>query len=142
LPTESIDELRQALGEHFEAIKPSLPDKPTREADILIDDPVELNWELYGYLDQLEPYGNSNPQPVFGLAKVKVVAIDTVGKDRQHLKLRLASEGGLIMEAIGFGLAEKHANLKSGQMVNALGYLQKNQFNDRSHLQLVLVGVQ
>jgi single-stranded-DNA-specific exonuclease len=142
LATEHIDALRAALINQYQTIAADLPARLAREADITVDDPSELNWELYGYLDKLEPFGNGNAQPVFGLQKVKVVDVDAIGKDRQHLKLRLASEGGRLFDAIGFGLAEKHANLKSGQVVNVLCYLQKNQFNGRTTLQLVLLGIQ
>lgn len=142
LNTADVEQLRAGLIEHYQSVADELPPKAAREADVSVDDSAELNWELYGYLEQLEPYGNGNPQPVFGLNKVKLIDIDGVGKDKQHLKLRLASETGTIFEAIGFGHAERYPNLKAGQTANILFYLQKNQFNDRTTLQLVLVAVQ
>jgi single-stranded-DNA-specific exonuclease len=142
LPVDAIDELRDALNEHYLSVEVELPSQAQREADVLVDDPADLNWELLEVLDRLEPFGNGNPQPVFGLQKVKLVAVDTVGKDKSHLKLRIAAESGAIFESIGFNLAEKYPNLKSGQAVNALAYLQKNQFNGRTTLQLVVLALQ
>jgi single-stranded-DNA-specific exonuclease len=142
LPTKDIDNLRLALNAHYAGVASELPVKQQREADVIVDDSQALNWETYDFLEALEPFGNGNPQPAFGINKVKIIDIDTVGKDKQHLKVRLATESGQIFEAIGFGLAEKYPNLKSGQVVNVLSYLQKNIFNNRTTLQLVLVAVQ
>jgi single-stranded-DNA-specific exonuclease len=142
LPIEHLDELRDSLNEHYLSVEADLPVETQREADLIVDDAGELNWELYELMEQLEPFGNGNPQPVFGLSKVKLVDIDGVGKDKQHLKMRLAAHTGQLFEAIGFNLAEKYPNLRSGQMVNALCYLEKNTFNGRSSLQLVILALQ
>lgn len=138
MPAERLEELRQGLNEHYASVQDSLPEVPTLEAELLIDDPEQVNWRLMSELQRLEPFGNGNPQPLFGLQAVKVVDASAVGKERQHLKLRLAGPSGIIFEAIGFNLAEKYPNLKPGQVVNVLCYIQQNEFNGRSHLQLVL----
>ncbi len=142
LDVAKLDDLRQGLIGHYLIAADDLPAKTVREADVVIDDSADINWDTYGFLEQLEPFGNGNPQPAFGLNNVKLVDIDTVGKDKQHLKLRLSSETGTIFEAIGFGMMERYPNLKAGQTANVQFYLQKNTFNDRSTLQLVLVSVQ
>jgi single-stranded-DNA-specific exonuclease len=142
LPASQIEALRQAINQHYLSVAPSLPASVGREADLMVDDLGGLNWELLALLEQLEPFGQGNTQPTFGLQRVKVVALDTIGQDRQHLKLRLASESGVVHEAIGFGLAQQYPNLRSGQVVNVICYLQKNQFNGRTTLQLVLLAIQ
>jgi single-stranded-DNA-specific exonuclease len=142
LPANRIDELRQAINEHHASVAAELPPLTGREADIVADDAGALNWELLASLEQLEPFGQGNAQPAFGLQRVKVVACDAIGQDRHHLKLRLASESGVVHEAIGFGLAERYPNLRAGQVVNVVCYLEKNQFNGRTSLQLVLLAIQ
>ncbi|HUC87069.1 MAG TPA: single-stranded-DNA-specific exonuclease RecJ [Candidatus Saccharimonadales bacterium] len=142
LPVENLDELRTALNAHYQENSDQLTPRTQREADIEISDPTTINWELYQNLELLEPYGHSNPEPAFGLNKLKVIEATVVGKTKTHLKLKLASEAGTIHEAIGFGLVEKYPNIKPGQVIDVLCYIQKNDFNDRSNLQLVVISVQ
>jgi len=142
LPAAHLPNLQASLTAHYRSVATDLPATSARQADIEVDDLAALDWDVYNALELFEPCGNGNPQPVFGLAKLKVVAADTVGKDRQHLKLKLASSAGVIYEGIGFNLAEKSPNLKIGQQVDVLCYLQKNQWQDRATLQLVLIAVQ
>lgn len=142
LPATNLADLQAGLSEHYLSAAAALPAAAARQADIEVEDLADLSWDVYNALELFEPCGNGNPQPVFGLAKLKVVAADTVGSDRKHLKLKLASPAGAIYEGIGFNLAEKSPNLKIGQHVDVLCYLQKNQWQDRVTLQLVLIAVQ
>src|SRR6185312_2669365 len=116
LPAANLDDLQTGLSAHFASVAPNLPaTNSTRPIDIEVDDPTALDWDLLSALELFEPCGNGNPQPVLGLSKFKVIATDTVGSNRQHLKLKLASPAGTIFEAIGFNLAETSAGLKIGQ---------------------------
>lgn len=142
LPAAHLDELQAGLSAHYASVAAALPAESARQADVEVEDLAHLDWEVYHALEQFEPCGNGNPQPVFGLSKLKVVAAGTVGQTKQHLKLKLASPAGAIYEGIGFSLAEKSPNLKIGQLVDVLCYLQKNQWADRTTLQLVLIAVQ
>lgn len=143
LPADNLNLLRQGLNEHFLEVEPDLEDSSTRrEADLSLEDATQLNWELYNSLQLLEPFGHGNAQPVFEAGGLKVVSVDTVGKDQQHVKLRLATPEGTIFEAIGFGLAREHSNLRSGQQVTVQALLEQNQYQGKSSLQLVLRGIQ
>jgi single-stranded-DNA-specific exonuclease len=142
IPATNLADLQAGLGEHYHQVAATLPPSVSRQADIEVDDLSSLDWPAYHALELFEPCGNGNPQPVLGLSKLKVVAADAVGASRQHLKLKLASPAGAVAEGIGFSLVEKSPSLKIGQLVDVLCYLQKNQWNDRSTLQLVLIAVQ
>ncbi len=142
LPTGSIPDLRQALSEHFLSIEDTLPEQVTREAEVELNDISEVSWELYGSMEQLEPFGSGNAQPVFGASKLKVIEVNAIGGDKQHLKLKLTGSSGQVVDGIGFNMAEKYPNLRSGQQVDALFYIEKNQFRGRSSLQLVLLQIQ
>ncbi|TAK88868.1 single-stranded-DNA-specific exonuclease RecJ [Patescibacteria group bacterium] len=142
LPADNINLLRQGLNEHFLEVEPELEVTNDRVADIDLDDANQLNWELYHALAQLEPFGQGNTQPVFEVRNLKVVSLDTIGKNQQHLKLRLASPEGLIFESVGFNLAQDYPNLRSGQEVAVHALLEHNQYQGKSTLQLVLKGIQ
>ena len=143
LPIDNIDALRTSINDHYDSVKESLPSsKRAREAEIEVDSTDDINWAIIDALDMLEPCGNGNSQPTFGISKLKILNTGTVGKNRQHVKMRLATETGTIFEAIGFGLAEKYPNLKGGQIVDVVCYLQKNQWGEKTSLQLTLLSIQ
>jgi single-stranded-DNA-specific exonuclease len=75
-----------------------LPDVeiPLRAADM----------DLARWLPYFGPHGLGNPGPLFLARGVRLEFPRRVGED--HLKTRLASAGGRL-EAIGFGLAQRHA---------------------------------
>lgn len=142
LPAANLELLRQGLQDHYQTFSLAEDRPAAREADAVIDSATDVNWELLSQLELLEPFGNGNPQPLFELGDIKIIDVMAIGKDRQHLKLRLAAEEGGILEAIGFNLAEKYPNIKAGQTVNVQHYIEKNQFQGRTQLQLVLVAIQ
>jgi single-stranded-DNA-specific exonuclease len=53
----------------------------------------------------LGPFGDGNPEPVFLARSLEVAGSRVVGE--RHLKLRV-SQGETTLEAIGFGLSDKH----------------------------------
>ncbi len=142
LPSENLDGLRTMLNQHYQSVSSELPTTETREADLVVDSPTDIRWDLYNSMMLLEPFGSANPEPAIGISKLKIIEIGGVGKAKQHLKLKLAGEGGSIHNGIGFNLSEKYPNLKVGQLVDALCYLQKNEFQGRTSLQLVLISLQ
>jgi single-stranded-DNA-specific exonuclease len=143
LPTTNIDILRDALAAHYRSVEAELtPTKATKEAEVKVEQLEEIDWQLYEALQMMEPFGNGNPQPVFGADGLKIVDVIQMGKEKEHIKLRLASDAGVIYEAIGFNLAERYPNVRSGQNIDLVFFLDKNQFNGRSHLQFVILAIQ
>jgi single-stranded-DNA-specific exonuclease len=142
LPVSNLEALRAALVQHHRATVTAAPtDAGQPEAEIIIDEHNQLGWELYQALEQLEPFGSGNPQPLLMVPKLKILDVDTVGSRKDHLKLKLANPAGGIYEAIGFGLVEKYPALRSGQTVDVLCYLQKRTWNGRDSLQLVIAAI-
>ena len=70
-------------------------------------DLAELDYAVCARLTELEPHGEANPQPVFVTHGVRIVrdSVRLVGREGQHLKLRVSAPGsGTEWEAIGFGM--------------------------------------
>jgi single-stranded-DNA-specific exonuclease len=139
LPVTNLDLVRTSLSSHYASVQSTLVPKSVREADVALEGLVAVNWDLHTILEDLEPFGNGNPQPAFGADGLKVIDVNMVGKNKEHLKLRLADDSGQILEAIGFNLNEKYPNIRPGQSVDAVFFLEKNQFNGRQTLQLVIL---
>ena len=82
-------------------------------------------------LEQLQPYGNGNPQPLFISSKMKVASARIVGKD--HLKLRL-DPGGL--SAIAFKRGDLYDDVPPGQPIEIAFHLEKSEFNGHEYIEL------
>ncbi|HSX48398.1 MAG TPA: single-stranded-DNA-specific exonuclease RecJ [Candidatus Nanoarchaeia archaeon] len=138
LKTKDIDKLRQILNK--QAAKEGLGVEEAderKEPDARLTDFSKLDWELYKALEAFEPHGHGNPRPILS-TDAKVAALRKVGVDQTHLKLTLADSQGNLFEGIGFGLVEKHSNLKPGQSVQVHYNLSKNEYNGNSNLQLLV----
>ncbi len=108
LPTKNITAFRTAINDFYHSLK--LPDQlaylqPTTDAHV--QDMSQFTHELITELKQLEPYGNGNPEPVFHIPRAKVVDRRTMGKESQHLKLKVIDDKQQRFSVVGFNLAEQ-----------------------------------
>jgi single-stranded-DNA-specific exonuclease len=96
-----------------------------------IDDP------LLEFIARLEPFGESNPQPVLLARGVEVVGEPSlVGREQQHLRLTLR-QGNLIFRGIGFAMGARLAQVKGG-MLDIVFSPQRHVWNEHEERQLVL----
>jgi single-stranded-DNA-specific exonuclease len=69
--------------------------------------PDQVSLELAEMLDQLAPFGQGNPTPVFYCNQLRPVEFKRVGSG-DHLKVRFVDPSGKkVIDAIGFGLGQK-----------------------------------
>lgn len=104
-----------------------------------IDTEVTLNdltWDVLHEINQLEPFGNANQQPVLMTRSVQAVEIRTVGAEAQHLKLRLSQNGSSPFEAVAFGLGYLAEPLRKHPCIDIAYTLEANEWNGTSSLQL------
>ncbi len=93
--------------------------------------PPQADWDLCEALHCLMPYGEANPQPVFGIRDLRIVGEPrTVGTN--HLKMTLAA-GGSQWDSIAFGMADRE--IPDGP-VDVVFFLEKNSFMGRDSLQM------
>lgn len=96
----------------------------------------QLNLEVLGHLDYLEPTGYGNPGAVFVSRDVKVKSFRAVGSEGRHLKVSFDDECGGFFDAIGFRMGNMQSSLT--QHVDILYQLELNEYNGRKSLQLNL----
>lgn len=102
LPTQNIQAFRERVNSHYR------DQGLVRQADLLL--PVsdvnasldDINEELVGLLDRLEPFGNGNPQPVLKTDRLQVRRIRRMGTDGQHVKLEAHAGGGRSFQLLAF----------------------------------------
>lgn len=108
---------------------------PAKKYDMeLTTDYADL--ELVNLLEQLEPLGEGNPEPLFVFRNLKVQWTKRIGKDMTHLKIAFAGDDGRLIDAVGFGLAEWCDWLKTHDRIDVLCKLEKNTYHDETKLQM------
>ncbi len=97
----------------------------------------DLNREIVKDIHTLAPFGSGNPEPVFCAKNVGVVDSRVVGE--RHLKLKVG-QGGQVMEAIGFGLFDRHP--LQGEEIDMVFTPEINEWQGYERIQLKIVDLQ
>ncbi len=108
LPEEKIAGFSEAMEAHAREVMEEGP----RYREIRIDAQIslsELDGQLMGALELLEPYGQANPAPVFCCYGLRVPEGSVRELRGGHLKI-LFEQGGRVIEGIGFGMADMIPN--------------------------------
>jgi len=95
------------LAEHFETVtrERTQPEDFIPIADVDAEVPLrDVGEPLFRALEQMEPYGPANAEPVFIARNVHIRSTRIVGET--HLKLHLEQDGRML-PAIGFGMADR-----------------------------------
>jgi single-stranded-DNA-specific exonuclease len=66
----------------------------------------ELDGEMIRWINVLEPYGQGNPRPMFASMGVKVLETFHMGREQQHLRLKVEMNGAQFT-ALAFNQADK-----------------------------------
>lgn len=134
LNTKDFEKFKNMINEYAEK---NIKDEdliPTINIDLKLED-SQLNIEDVEELKLLEPFGQSNEEPIFMITNLKVVSIKTLS-DGKHLKLYLKNQNYL--DAIGFNLGERANELKIGDTIDIVGNLNINEFNNTKKVQMLL----
>ncbi len=93
-----------------------------------------INPDLIKTLNKFEPFGMGNPQPVFATRNVSVLECRKIGKDQNHLKLKVESEGSII-DAVAFGFGDK-VEFNEGDKIDIAYAVGENEWNGKISIQL------
>jgi single-stranded-DNA-specific exonuclease len=97
----------------------------------------EIDDSLLQFIEQLEPFGEGNPQPMLLARGVEIAGAPTlVGREQQHLRLTFRQDG-MHLRGIGFAMGERLTQAQTG-MVDIVFTPQRHVWQERAELQLVL----
>lgn len=108
--------------------------------DVELPDAQPLTVEAVESLELLEPFGAGNPKPVFALPRTGLIAMDEVGVDGKHLRLRLQSREDRL-SAIFFSYPKTAWGYHPGDRVDVAFSPQINEYHGKRSVQLVLQDV-
>lgn len=131
---KAIALMKEYAREHVtqELLEPRMP--------VDISMPLDaITWELYDALQQFAPFGQGNRAPVFVSEQVKVRSFAAVGKTGGHLKLRVQSQTGKLVDAIGFNMGKRVEDLSLGGHIDVAYEIQVNEWNGNRSLQIRLI---
>ena len=96
----------------------------------------DISWDLIHFIEQMAPYGESNPEPLFLVEQAVVQDVRLVGNDK-HIKFFLQKDR-TILEAIAFHAPSDWKHITVGQQINMAGKLEKNEFNGKAKINMVV----
>ncbi len=99
---------------------------------------ADLSFSLINELHMLEPFGNSNREPVFGSKDIHIMNHRIVGKN--HLKMQLKQKS-VHFDTIGFGLGEQMSTLEDAVSLDVAFVPGINEWNGTRILQLNLKAI-
>jgi single-stranded-DNA-specific exonuclease len=132
-----VGHFRGAINEYSRGVFDQTDLSPERVIDAELG-AEELDWGLWKDLQRLQPFGDSNPEPVFLMKGMR-----TVGPPRVvgtgHLKVRLQC-GSATFQAIGFNMADRLSLLDGDSAeVDVLFRPTANEWNGQTTLEMNLV---
>ena len=98
-------------------------------------EPQDVTVDLVEELSQLEPFGASNPSPIFELDNLKLTGKKLMGNDHSHLRLSLTSEAS---EFTAIRWKQGDIPLCSGDNMDIAFHPQVNEFNGNISVQLII----
>jgi single-stranded-DNA-specific exonuclease len=130
------------LNEHAGGVLTEQDFQPQLCIDAFVE-PSSMDINLIEQLAQMEPYGNSNPSPIFAAKGVSVSGKRRIGRDQSHLKVMLEHRTNAMQlwqaECVAWGRAEQwDTELLSDGPVDVVFSPSINEYQGRRSMQLVL----
>lgn len=95
-----------------------------------------LTTQVVDAIDQMEPFGISNPRPTFLAERVHLVGEPRiVGDKKNHVQMRFG-QGDVTLKAVGWNMAVRVADLKAGTPCSVVFSPGINEWNGRREVQL------
>ena len=128
IPTSSIDIFRKKINLYYKNLKLKNQQlKLLPKADTIVD-LSELTEEIVGLIDQLEPFGIGNLQPVLKSENLLVINVRKMGDNSQHIKLDLEDENGIKMQFVAFNALD-YFFVEFGEKVSVWYHVNVNEWH-------------
>lgn len=134
LKPENIEAFRKRINQYAAEHFPQMPTQ-TVTLDCKLN-PAALSVSMAQSLTQLEPFGNGNPQPVFGLFNMELSNVTPVGGGG-HLRLTLEKNGAVIM-AMRFNTKPEELPYRIGDKIDLAVQLEAREFRGQPSLTVIV----
>ncbi len=155
ISNEKIHYLDDELNSAFDILQKDFSDSKANITPDYIDMEMrldEVNWDTYGDIEKLAPFGTGNPKPLFIFKNIKIVAMKGFGKEKNHLQLTFKKDNGQIVNAIGFFMkaeqfkvkdknTDEEREIKADDTIDLIATMEKSMFGGRVELRLRIVDI-
>ena len=97
---KAFESFKKAFSDACATQRAAAPDAAAVSFDGWLE-PADLTLELHEALQRLEPFGEGNEEPVFGLRAVRLRDVTVMGAEGRHLSIRFVNQG--IPRAVWWG---------------------------------------
>ena len=130
LKASHLEEFKDIINNELESFKEDLHIDPITLGEL---DVSSVDLDFLSIIEKFEPYGLENHRPIFKISNTSLIKYDLIGKDKNHLKLTLNSDG-FIYEAIKFN----DSNINISSNLNLIVSVSKNEFKGEVRPQFLI----
>ena len=130
----SFEQVKSALCKTVKEMSQGKDLKPFINIDLLLE-PDDVTVDLVEQISQLEPFGQSNPSPIFALKNLKIKEKRLMGDNKNHLRLKCI---GGSSELTCIRWKDGDISLIQGDPLDIAFHPQINEFNGNTSVQLIL----
>lgn len=130
LEQKNLYTFREQINEYYKTLNLKNQEeflKPTPDLDI--ENLAELNLDFIEELQQLDPFGAGNEEPIFRLKNVQIAGIKRMGAEANHLRLDVKGQNGSSLKLVAFFASEKWLHLDYDTKIEPIIKLSENEFN-------------
>ena len=135
LETTDIDTFRTSINDYSDTIEMPFP---VQNIDFKLN-PACVNTEMLETVEQLEPFGAGNPQPIFGLYNMTVTDIQPIGNGK-HLRVIL-ERNGVSLQTVKFRTVQAEFPFVKGDVVDAAVGLEPNEYLGQLRVSILLKNI-
>lgn len=135
LKATDIDTFRTAINDYSDTIEMPFP---VQNIDFKLN-PACVNTEMLETVEQLEPFGAGNPQPIFGLYNMTVTDIQPIGNGK-HLRVVL-ERNGVSLQTVKFRTVQAEFPFVRGDVVDAAVGLEPNEYLGQIRVSILLKNI-
>ncbi len=140
LPADKIDDFRKLVNEFYKSLnlKNQLA-KLLPAPDVVLDDLSPLTFELYSKIQQLEPFGPGNEEPIFTVKNLIVKHRQDMGDKKQHIKYTF-TDGKNEIKMIKFNAPSEFV-FEPGEIVDVMFNLGLNEWRGRRSVEGMILHI-
>lgn len=130
----SFEQVKSALNKTLKEMLNGQELKPFIDVDTEVY-PTDINVELVEEISQMEPFGASNPSPIFAMKNLKIKEKRLMGENKDHLRLTVQS-GTCEFTCVRWQMGD--ISLVPGDMIDIAFHPQINEYNGNTSVQLII----
>lgn len=131
----TFEAVKKALNETIDEVLDGKKLSPVLNIDLKLE-PIEVDGNLISDIERLQPFGASNPNPIFAMYNLTLLQKKLMGSNKNHLKLVVEDSQHNTYDCIRWSRGD--ISLVSGDVLDIAFCPQTNTYNGATTIQLIL----